>query len=82
LPFLPAIDLELPREVGTDGAERPSGFDERFQVGDGAALPGACGVDFVLLQERDLAHGIANGTHDLVARISDYGLELVIGERA
>ena len=80
---LPAVDLELPREVGTDDAERLSSSEKRFQVGDGAALLDPSRVRFALLLDLDLAHGVAHPTGSFFAGIGDDIIEDVrvhIGE--
>src|SRR5262249_33932956 len=52
---LPAVDLKLPREVGTDDAERLSSSEKHFQLVDGAALLDPRRVGLALLLDLDLA---------------------------
>src|SRR5262249_33902954 len=52
---LAAVDLELPRKVGTDDAERLSSSEKHFQLVDGAALLDPSRIELALGALPDLA---------------------------
>src|SRR5262249_3712966 len=59
-------------------AECLAGGDQRFQVGDGAALLGPRRVGLALLLNLDLAHGVAHRASGLVASIGNHSLEIFL----